>query len=628
MSAKKLNIKKAVRYPATEQHDTLVFKEGVNVIVGDMNAGKTKWLQMIDFVLGDQGSPEDAFDQQLTEKYDRLAITLDIDGEEHTVERRWKESGSKTKIFVNEDGMTAKQFSEFILVKLNIPLIHVSSGNPFTDRTWPELSWRELLRHMYKQERFWSDFAQKQPEVSRSACLLHFLDATKNLYSAEYGELVAKRKEKERLEAEKYVFSQVMQDVAVDFISQPEISVAVTPDSLATAKERLTHRLARIDSERSKLLESKDRENSLVDNRYTEAKQQLEQHHTELGEIEKDKTKIIRRKTELYEYTKTLEVELSRFARVKAGALTLADLKVTHCPACDQEVRDGRYDPDCCQVCGQVHSSKIGERSSGQTRIEFEEQQINEELTELRRLIGELEQEQRASEARIEDLANQIQAKSQRIIAARDLAVRALPPELSLLDREAGQIAAELQQLDRILRSLRNREEINARSVQLEEEINTLDTEIKRMTPNVNYGELGDLLSDRMNDYLNALNTDRLSRWKTGRISIRLRRESFELFLDGQPWTIRAGGTANYIVQIAYHYALFSLTKDNRYNYPGFLVIDFPPHFAKANDLRGSENYLLKPFVTLCRKKEMIGAQVIIAGRAFDNLAGASVVRL
>jgi len=197
-----------------------------------------------------------------------------------------------------------------------------------------------------------------------------------------------------------------------------------------------------------------------------------------------------------------------------------------------------------------------------------------------------------------------------------------------LLDRETGKITAELQQLDRILRSLRTREEINARTVQLEEEIAALDAEIKRMTPHINYGELGDLLSDRMNDYLNAVNADSVSRWKTGRVSVSLRKDSFDLFLDKQPWTIRAGGTANYIVQIAYHYALLSLTKDNRYNYPGFLMMDFPPHFAKADDLRDSENYLLKPFVELCGRAEMKGAQAIIAGRAFDNLAGANVIRL
>ena len=53
MTAKTLCIKNAARYPRQEEYDVLALKEGVNVIVGEMNAGKTKWLQMIDFVLGD-----------------------------------------------------------------------------------------------------------------------------------------------------------------------------------------------------------------------------------------------------------------------------------------------------------------------------------------------------------------------------------------------------------------------------------------------------------------------------------------------------------------------------------------------------------------------------------------------
>ena len=152
MTAKILRIKSATRFPMDGDYDRLELEEGVNVIVGEMNTGKTKWLQMIDFALGDQGSPEDAFAKELADKYERIAIALEIDGEEIAVERRWREVGAKTKIFVNEEGMTPKQFSEFILGKLNIPLINVPSGNPYGDRTWPELSWRELYRHIYKQE--------------------------------------------------------------------------------------------------------------------------------------------------------------------------------------------------------------------------------------------------------------------------------------------------------------------------------------------------------------------------------------------------------------------------------------------------------------------------------------------
>ena len=43
-------------------------------------------------------------------------------------------------------------------------------------QTWPELSFRTLLRHIYRQQRFWSDLADKQPEGDQHACLLHFSD--------------------------------------------------------------------------------------------------------------------------------------------------------------------------------------------------------------------------------------------------------------------------------------------------------------------------------------------------------------------------------------------------------------------------------------------------------------------
>lgn len=623
-----MHILNAGRYPVQDDHDTLALKEGVNVIVGELNAGKTKWLQMIDFVLGDDGKPEEAFDKELAEKYDRVTLRVVIGGEEFNIERRWKESGAKSKIFVNDEGMTSKQFSEFILGKLEIPIIHVPSGNPYADRTWPVLSWREMFRHMYKQERFWSDFAQKQAEVVRSACILHFLNAATSLYPKEYGALVSKKKEKDRLEAQKEVFVRVLQDVAIEVVGQPEMTVAVTPESISESRQRLTARLTEIDSAKAAVFENYDKHSSTEMPEFDIAKNRLESLHQELGKIESERNEIIRRYSELTEYAKTLEAELARFERVKAGASVFADLKVTHCPACDQEIKDQNQDPDRCPVCGRIHAGTSDDISAGSRRIEFEEQQVSEELYELRRLIKELEQELRSFDVQISEIVQRIQEEKRSVNSARALSVRAIPPELALFDQEAGRIMSQLQQLQRIARTLGTREEMNAKILALEEEINVLDAEIKRLTPTVDYEGLGDLLSDGMNTYLNLVNADNFSRWKTGRVSIKLRKDAFDLFLDGQPWTIRAGGTANYIIQIAYHYALLSLSKNDQYNYPGFLTIDFPPHFSKAGDLRDSENYLLKPFVDLCSAKNMAGSQVIIAGRAFDNLEGANIIHL
>lgn len=628
MTTKKMHILNAIRYPVQDDHDTLAFEEGVNVIVGELNAGKTKWLQMIDFVLGDDGKPEEAFDKELAEKYDRVSLTVVIGGEKFTIERRWRESGAKSKIFVNDEGMTSKQFSEFILGKLEIPIIHVPSGNPYADRTWPALSWREMFRHMYKQERFWSDFAQKQSEVVRSACILHFLNAATSLYPKEYEALVSKKKEKDRLEAQKEVFVRVLQDVAIEVVGQPEMTVAVTPESISESRQRLTARLAEIDSAKAAVFENYDKHSSAEMPEFDIAKNRLESLHCELGKTESERNEVVRRYSELTEYAKTLESELARFKRVKAGASVFADLKVTHCPACDQAIKNQNQDPDHCPVCGRIHGGTADDISAGTRRIEFEEQQVSEELDELRQLIIELEQELRSFNVQISEISQRIQEEKRSVIAARTLSVRAIPPELALFDQEAGRIMSQLQQLERIERTLGTREEINTKILALEEEIAALDAEIKRLTPTVDFERLADLLSDRMNTYLNLVNADNFSRWKTGRVSIKLRKDAFDVFLDGQPWTTRAGGTAYNIIQIAYHYALLSLSKNDQYNYPGFLTIDFPAHFSRAGDLRDSENYLLKPFVDLCSTENMAGSQVIIAGRAFDNLEGANIIHL
>lgn len=623
-----MSIAKAIRYPVQDDSDTLELNEGVNVIVGNLNSGKTKWLQMFDFVLGDDGKPELAFDADLAEKYDIISLSVVINGEKVSLERRWKEIGAKSKIYVNNEGMYAKQFSEFMMKKLEIPIIHVPSGNPYSNRTWPELSWREMFRHMYKQERFWSDFTQKQSDVVRTACILNFLNAATAIYPKEYGDLIQKKKERDQLEAQKVVFASVLQDVAIEVIGQPEMTVAVTPDSIIESRQRLTNRLNDIDTAKSVILENYDRQATSHNPNFDIAKNNLELLYQKLGNIENERNEINRRYTELKEYAKTLEAELTRFERIKAGTKVFADLKVTHCPACDQEIVYQREDRNICAVCGQPDPSINNDALAGDRRLAFEEQQVTEELEELRRLINDLDKELQAFDVEIVEISQRIQGEKRSISSAMSLSIRAIPPELALYDHEIGCIMEQQQQLDRIERAIKVREDMNIKIQNLEEEINTLDAEINQLTPTINYEELGDLISDRMNTYLNMVNTDSHSRWKAGRVSIKMRKDSFDLFLDGQQWTIKAGGTLNYIVQIAYHYALLTLSRNQEYNYPGFLIMDFPPHFSDAQDLRDSENYLLKPFVDLCAKKEMAGAQVIIAGRAFDNLEGARIIAL
>lgn len=55
MSAPFLSISSLERHLATGNVETLTFETGVNVFVGRPNTGKTKWLQTLDYLLGDTG---------------------------------------------------------------------------------------------------------------------------------------------------------------------------------------------------------------------------------------------------------------------------------------------------------------------------------------------------------------------------------------------------------------------------------------------------------------------------------------------------------------------------------------------------------------------------------------------
>ena len=102
MSAPFLSIRSLERRLAAGNVEHLTFEAGVNVFVGRPNTGKTKWLQTLDFLLGDTGAnPYEQSDEEgLAEKYDAASTTICIGDETFRIERRWREAGAKGKVFL------------------------------------------------------------------------------------------------------------------------------------------------------------------------------------------------------------------------------------------------------------------------------------------------------------------------------------------------------------------------------------------------------------------------------------------------------------------------------------------------------------------------------------------------
>jgi predicted ATP-dependent endonuclease of OLD family len=122
MSSSYLSIARLSRRLTTGTTEALTFQPGVNLLIGQPNTGKTKWLQMLDHLLGDPSPFESTFDEQLYEKYDAISAELVIGEQTLNVERRWKEPGSKSKVFVDGEPLSPRDCRHVWLDQLGIPL--------------------------------------------------------------------------------------------------------------------------------------------------------------------------------------------------------------------------------------------------------------------------------------------------------------------------------------------------------------------------------------------------------------------------------------------------------------------------------------------------------------------------
>src|ERR1700733_1141404 len=101
MATKSVVITEVVRRGADVKEDRLQFHSGVNVLVGDPNTRKTKWMETIDFLLGDSITAEQRETDDIYMKLDSPHLTAHVGGEKYEIERKWKERGALTKVFVN-----------------------------------------------------------------------------------------------------------------------------------------------------------------------------------------------------------------------------------------------------------------------------------------------------------------------------------------------------------------------------------------------------------------------------------------------------------------------------------------------------------------------------------------------
>ncbi|MGC4088732.1 MAG: hypothetical protein QM756_12705 [Polyangiaceae bacterium] len=609
--------------------DQLDLKPGVNAVVGAKDTGKTGWLRTISFLLGDTDSPENALGAGIATKFDAARMKLFIDGtEELVLERRWKESGNKHKVFVNGERLSSGDFSEWIHRKLGIPILRFPKGNPYAG-TWPELSWRMLFRHVYREERFWSDLADKQPEREQYACLLQFLGAAKKLYPEELGQEIKLRQDLLRLRARREQFDDVLQQAARGLLADASIATP-TKDSITEGIQSLRSEIEQLRRQRDEILVDALSAQTGGTAVGLTLERELATQRTEMVS-ERDRLfetaqSMQRRLSELSTYRETVSAELTRIKRVEVAEELFRPLSVTRCPHCDQKVFPDRAAPGTCFVCHQqLLWESISADHGAKRRLAFEHDQLASEDAELKQLVDTLTGEQLDLDAKLRSLERTIAEVDVRLRSTRSAVAAVLPAGLEATHTRVGQLEERVAQLHRLQDTLAQRDRLAQDIESLEAKVQASATNVDDKSASVPFRELSEAISEGINDYLNQLKMDDARRWEHGAVQFQITDRNFKLLVGDSPWS-SVGATSAGFVLLGYHYALTKLSGRGEFNYPGITLIDFPMTLADGTSIANKENYLIEPFVKLASANTT--TQTVVCGRAFRNLKGANRIQL
>lgn len=631
--APSLWIREVVRFPEKGPEDRLQFEPGVNVIVGVPNTGKSKWLRMIDYLFGDDGKPHEIFGDDVSDKYDSLSAILVIQNEDWTIERKWKQPGLLGKVILNGEAMTIASFTHSLMEKLSIPVVHYPQGNPYGPRTWPELGWRSLYRHMFRRQLLWADLADKQPESEQHACLLQFLGIAEVIFSDKYGTLVQLEKQLQQLQTSREQFVAALQDISREILDEKELGVAVTPDSIELAMTRQSAEIEAIQKKRQTLLEELSHEvvpHSLggaapIDLISVAGHELAEMRAAEEG-CETSLQKALGRLSELAIHRDLIKEELNRMERASEAGSLLAKLKVTHCPACDRPVSKTSGVDEHCYLCHRPNESS-DHAETAVKRISFEIAQLRAELAETEQLIGVIKQEeQRLSHDQFR-FRERIRLAEAQLRPVRMAAAAVLPAELTVFDQQIGRIQQRMAQLERMRATLAKRETIAADMERIKAEVASLENELNEQFKKLSFERASDYLSDGMNTYLNIINEIKPRAWSMPEITVIMQERSFSIRVGKNSWRSKLGGTLTLLFLMSYHYSLMALSSNEGCHYPGLCVLDFP---AQVDGVRvsDSENFVLEPFVRLLSEQAQPNRQLIAAGSSFANLEGANRIAL
>lgn len=563
--------------------DEIAFAKNATEVVGPRNSGKTTYLRVIDYCLGGDDSAAAALGADVAARYNVYWIDLELAGTPHQIERRPNEYGYAGKIFVDGAEILQSEFSEWILLRLGWPAVRIPKArDPRNATSTVPLTFRTLLRHLYRREDSWSDFAYREEEFHRRAVLRFFLGALDA--EGDLGEFAAAQAERSVSDLRARLEDAVRDaDETLRGMSRT-LGVDVQAwDQLTAALDDLTDRIRVRSEERQRITDD-----------VTAAQEYQGALGEEYASLSRSVTELRRTESGLESTLRTFQDgaglvrgEIERLERARNAIGLFEDIPVRQCPACGQDVSARDAVEGHCFLCSQPVTDDLRKR-----RIEIEQRALAEEVAEIEEQIAKTSEElQRVRDDREVRETRRLAVGAQ----IEDERAALLAPHVVRLEQLSGEIAS-LQQSQAALRGL---SVLQQRVSQRRAALVAAEGELARIERlNVERADNLERVAARcaafsadMTEYLAGLREDP---WQFGEIF--LRPEDMAFFVGGAPWRERLGGESKVVFLLAYHFAILRLSgrPDSGVRPPGLAIFDNPiqqgvPDRVVAEALEGLE---------------------------------------
>jgi hypothetical protein len=608
-SRKGLRVESVTLVHSSGEMDTYAFNTaGLSVLSGVRNSSKTTTLKAIDYCLGNRDSPTEALKAAVADEYVEVSIELTLNGTPTEI-RRSLQHGRQNKVVLNGDEFPVGEFSDRILHKLGWPTLSIPKGIQATTATeLTPLTFRSLLRHIYRNEDSWTQFADKEQEFLRRAVISYLLGFAPTRYSNHDFELAAAQRRLATAQAaEREVHDSTDRSVTA-VCENLQLPTPRTEQQVNSIRTDLRTELDVVVKKRSQL--TREVEQLVAGRQEGDAGAVSHGYDATLSRQYEQATQLLTSSAETVagleqvlaahrQSHNTVRAEIARMERLLASVGVFDSLPVRLCPACEQKIDIHRDHPEgTCYVC---------------TQPVTEDQRRRRGELEKRSLIAEADDLQEVIARTIRDLdharADHQHAQSTHQDIARQLNVERaarLAPFVARLEEMAAQTAAlqqKLMALPAIGQMLARKTTATQTSQAAQDRLNRLKQQRDEIsTIGRNPIDRCALFADRMNEFLNRHRDDV---WVAGNVAISV--DDLTFYVGTRPWNQVLGAEARVLFFLAYSRALLFLAQDlgDDGPYPGLLMLDNPFQQGIASEV------VHEVLRDIANAAEATGAQVI-----------------